>query len=248
MVLVHGAWSGAWAWDRWHDALAAAGHDLHVPDLPGHGDDVAALTNGLRLDDYVDAVVALVEGLDAPPVLVGHSMGGAVVQRLLTREPDLALAGVALLATVPDIGVLTTVGRVARMAPGPFLKANATLDLHAIFRDVGITRRLLFSRDAPGQDVVEGHAALQGESYRAFLDMVALPALVDPRPLDVPAMVLAGADDALFSVAEQRRTAEAWDADLVVVERLAHYVQLEPNGGAARDELLAFLDRVHAAA
>ena len=101
VVLVHGAWSGAWAWDDWVAPLAAAGHAVHVLDLPGHGDHEVPPSNSLSLRDYVDAVQDLVGGLSAAPVVVGHSMGGAVTQLLLSRDDAPTLAGVVLLASVP---------------------------------------------------------------------------------------------------------------------------------------------------
>lgn len=76
VVLVHGAWHGAWCWERVIEGLAAR----HVPaiavDLPGHGDD-----GGPMGDLHADAVrVRQVLGqLDDPVVLVGHSYGGAVI-------------------------------------------------------------------------------------------------------------------------------------------------------------------------
>src|SRR5215471_6831301 len=74
-VLVHGSWQGAWSWDRTSALLAARGHRVFSPDLPGHhptDTDRSAITH----DDYVDAVLRTVAmaGPD-PVVLAGHSLG-----------------------------------------------------------------------------------------------------------------------------------------------------------------------------
>ena len=50
-ILVHGAWHGAWCWRRIEPLLRARGHQVLAPDLPGHGDDPAAV-GGQSLDDY----------------------------------------------------------------------------------------------------------------------------------------------------------------------------------------------------
>ncbi len=76
VVLVHGAWHGAWCWAPVVDLLRAEGVDVVAVDLPGHGADAGPLT-----DLHGDAV-RVREALDAgegPAVLVGHSYGGAVV-------------------------------------------------------------------------------------------------------------------------------------------------------------------------
>ena len=76
VVLVHGAWHGAWCWERVVDLLASTGVNAIAVDLPGHGTDTGPL-----LDLHADAARArdVLDGLDGPAVLVGHSYGGAVI-------------------------------------------------------------------------------------------------------------------------------------------------------------------------
>ncbi len=76
VVLVHGAWHGAWAWDRVLPLLAATGVEGLALDLPGHGEDTQPLG-----DLYSDAarVRETLDELKDDVVLVGHSYGGAVI-------------------------------------------------------------------------------------------------------------------------------------------------------------------------
>lgn len=76
VILVHGAWHGAWAWDRVLPLLAAAGVEATAIDLPGHGDD-----SGPFGDLHADAarLSRELDGLGSNVVLVGHSYGGAVI-------------------------------------------------------------------------------------------------------------------------------------------------------------------------
>ena len=87
-VLVHGSWQGAWSWDQVGALLAARGHQVFRPALPGHhpaDTDRSAITH----DDYVDAVLRTVaESGPDPVVLVGHSLGGAVISQVADRRPD----------------------------------------------------------------------------------------------------------------------------------------------------------------
>ena len=83
IVLVHGAFSGAWAWEPVLPGLSAAGHQVQAIDLPGHGDDHTP-TADVTLDAYADTVCSvLAEG--AAAVLVGHSMGGVVITQAAAR-------------------------------------------------------------------------------------------------------------------------------------------------------------------
>lgn len=76
IVLVHGAWHGAWCWDRVVGPLRDAGHDELALDLPGHGADPGPLGD---LHGDAASVRAALDGVDGDVVLVGHSYGGAVI-------------------------------------------------------------------------------------------------------------------------------------------------------------------------
>jgi pimeloyl-ACP methyl ester carboxylesterase len=86
-VLLHGSWHGGWAWEPTAWCLRERGHTAYAPTYPGH--QPGANRRGIRHDDYVDAVVAFVEGLDLRDlVLVGHSFGGSVISRVSQVIPD----------------------------------------------------------------------------------------------------------------------------------------------------------------
>jgi pimeloyl-ACP methyl ester carboxylesterase len=75
-VLVHGAWHGAWCFDRVMPLLAAANVPAVAVDLPGHGADRSPFTD---LHGDAARVRALLDTINGDVVLVGHSYGGAVI-------------------------------------------------------------------------------------------------------------------------------------------------------------------------
>ncbi len=89
VVLVHGAWHGAWCWATLQGALDGRGVPSLAVDLPGHG---ASTLPPADLVDHAAHVAALVERLDRPVVLVGHSYGGAVVSSVPVRPGCVAAA------------------------------------------------------------------------------------------------------------------------------------------------------------
>jgi pimeloyl-ACP methyl ester carboxylesterase len=76
IVLVHGAWHGAWAWERVLPLLTAAGVACRALDLPGHGEDGGPFGD---LDADIARVRETLDEVDGDAVLVGHSYGGAVI-------------------------------------------------------------------------------------------------------------------------------------------------------------------------
>jgi pimeloyl-ACP methyl ester carboxylesterase len=88
IVLVHGAWSDASAWQSTAERLTAAGHQVAAPDLPAHGADHTD-PSATSLDGYIATVIATAEALGGPVVLVGHSMAGTVISSVAEQRPDL---------------------------------------------------------------------------------------------------------------------------------------------------------------
>ncbi len=102
-ILVHGAWHGGWCWFKVREYLEERGNKVITPDLPGHGDDPGT-TADASMDRYVERVLASVEACDEAPVLVGHSMAGAVISQVAEQAPE-SIAGLVFVAAfVPQDG------------------------------------------------------------------------------------------------------------------------------------------------
>jgi len=85
-VLVHGAWHGGWAWSEVAQRLRRQGHEVHTPDLPGHGNDRTPISE-ITLQAYADRVASVIDQATQPVVLVGHSMGGVVISQAAEVRP-----------------------------------------------------------------------------------------------------------------------------------------------------------------
>lgn len=119
VVFVHGMFLHATSWDAWVELFRAAGYAPVAPGWPGEAATVAEAREqpGRVAGKGIDAVVAhyaqIIGSLDAGPIIIGHSTGGLVVQRLLGQ--DLASAAVAIQAP-PIKGVVTLAPSPARVA------------------------------------------------------------------------------------------------------------------------------------
>jgi len=96
-ILVHGAWHGAWCWQKLIPVLKAHGHRVVAPDLAGLGYDQTPLTEA-TLERWTDDVCRLLDALPEPVILVGHSRGGLVVSEVAEHRPDKIKALVYLTA------------------------------------------------------------------------------------------------------------------------------------------------------
>ena len=87
LVMVHGAFAGAWWWERVREPLEAAGHTVEIFDLPGSGDDETAIAD-VTLDAYADRVCEQLRSRPEPAVLIAHSMGGVAATQAAARCPE----------------------------------------------------------------------------------------------------------------------------------------------------------------
>ena len=109
LMLIHGAWLSARSWETFADYFDKRGFAVSAPEWPRKTGDVEELRDdadelaGLGLDEIVEHYEGLIGELDEPPVLIGHSFGGLIVELLLDR--GLGRAGVAL-SPAPPKGIL----------------------------------------------------------------------------------------------------------------------------------------------
>ena len=100
VVFIHGLWLHATSWTPWVELFRASGYDPQAPGWPGVPDTVEDARENPDsiadhgIDDVVSHYAGLIGGLDAKPILVGHSFGGMIAQKLLGQ--DLAAAAVAV--------------------------------------------------------------------------------------------------------------------------------------------------------
>ena len=100
IVLIHGLWLTPKSWKGWIDRYQRAGYNVIAPPWPGLSSDVEAVRHhpevlkGLTIKKIVDHYERIIRVMERPPILMGHSFGGLIVQLLLDR--GLGAAGVAI--------------------------------------------------------------------------------------------------------------------------------------------------------
>ncbi len=239
LLFVHGAWHGAWCWDaHFLDYFAEHGFAAHAVSLRGHGgSEGRGRLRSTGIANYVQDVESVALSLPSPPVLIGHSMGGLVVQKYLERHPS--PAGI-LLASVPPRGALATTLRIAARHPLIFAKICLTLSLYPLVSTPALAREAFFAENMSDEEVERHWRSLQNESYRAFMDMLAFQ-LPSPRKIKAPMLVLGAEKDAIFHPAEVETTARAYGTQPKIFSGVAHDMMLDSQWQAVADCMLEWL-------
>jgi pimeloyl-ACP methyl ester carboxylesterase len=240
LLFVHGAWHGAWCWDEYFlPYFAERGFVAHALSLRGHGGSATDKpVNFARVRDYVADVEQVANTLDTMPVIVGHSMGGYVVQKYL--ETHRARAGV-LLASLPSVGALPYTFRMLRQHPLQMLQCGLRLNLYPLVGTPKLCKTSFFSDNFPDDRANAYFEKLDGESFALTLDanLVSLPR---PQQVTTPMLVLGAADDRIFPVREVEATARAYNTQPRIFPNMAHDMMLEDGWQNVADTMLAWFD------
>lgn len=240
LLFVHGAWHGAWCWDEhFLDFFADNGYRALALSLRGHGNSpTAKRLSRCSIADYVDDVVSVAQTLPTPPVVIGHSMGGFVVQKYL--ESNAAPAGV-LLASIPPQGDSRALMRVMRRHPWVCVKGLVTGNTEAVVGTPALVREYLFSPHTPDEVVTWSAGRVKRESFRALNVDSAFTARPKPRRVKTHLLVLGAELDGIFTRDEVHDTARAYGTVAEIFPGIGHNMMVEPGWREVAQRIAAWL-------
>ncbi|MGZ4569482.1 MAG: alpha/beta hydrolase [Blastococcus sp.] len=233
VLFVHGLGHGAWCWEHWLEAAAEDGRPAYAVSLRGHGGSPGRLRTAL-LSQYVADVVATARALPRAPVLVGHSMGGLVVQQVIARY---AVPAAVLVAPVPAHPAVASLMSIARQHPLDALRivGGGSLPLRPEY---------LFAELEPDLARVWSDRCGPESALAQYQLLMHRPA---GRPLGgAPVLVLATPDDRLVPVRGVRSTAARYGGAIREFPGMGHDLMLEKRWREPFDAMLDWLATVPA--
>jgi non-heme chloroperoxidase len=240
LLFVHGGYCDSWCWEPYFlPFFAGQGYASHALSLRGHGASGGHSTLFVTgLDDYAADVERVVSTLPEPPVLIGHSMGAAVIERLMGVHP---VRAAALLAPVPPAGLLAMATRLAAQRPD-YLLQMSQFDPGRIDNSMlEALRPLYFSDHVDPRILLEAGRHLCLESPRALLDLSLRLHWQLPERAGVPVLVLGAAEDRICTPDEVRATARHHGVEPLLLPGLAHMLMLDLSWKEPARELLRWL-------
>lgn len=133
VIFIHGLWLTRRSWENWAARYESKGFKVLTPGWPGMDAEVEDLNadptplTKLDVTQITDHYDAIIRGLDRPPIIIGHSLGGTITQLLLNRGLGAAGIGVAAgtVKGVPDLP-LSTIWATLPVLGNPFNPGKAT--------------------------------------------------------------------------------------------------------------------------
>ncbi len=248
LLFVHGTGQGAWCWEEhFLPFFAAHGYRAAALDLRGHGaSEGRADLMRFRLADYVDDVAQVATDLHTQaghaPVLLGHSLGGAVVQHIVDDE-RIPLAAAVLLAPIPRGKGWQISSKAALKAFGlrRLLRMTLTKQNALMYETPAVMQRAFFAPDTPPAVAAAYWPRFQPESWMQG-DVGRFATTVPRQHPAIPMLVVAGAEDAVFPPQAQEITADYYQADCRIVPGVGHEMMLDQHWESAAQVILEWLD------
>ena len=238
LLFVHGAFHGAWCWDEhFLGFFADKGYRALAVSFRGHGS--SPTPKPLRtcsIADYVSDVDSVADNLPTRPVVIGHSVGGFVVQKYLD---SCAAPAAVLIASVPPQGSFGFALRKFRRHPWLMTRAMITGMSLSTVNTPELARESFFSAHTPESEVVRYAAQLQEESARAIPDM--MRNLPKPEHVNTRLVVLGAECDGLLATKEVRATARAYRTEAEIFPDMGHDMMLEPGWQAVAERIDSWL-------
>jgi pimeloyl-ACP methyl ester carboxylesterase len=245
IVLIHGMWSHSGTVAGLKGRLESFGYRVLTPNLPGHDpqDPDRTPAQGHRsIREYARFVCGYIDTqkLRDPPILMGHSMGGLVAQKVAVSRPTGPLV---LLNSAQPRGINIIYPSSARATVNILVTPAFWRRPHR--PSYRRARYGLFNR-LPELDARRLHRSLIPESGRAYFEIVfwfldrRRVSEVDPTRLTVPILAITGADDRIVPPVVVRRIAEKFpSASFVCYPNHGHWLFEEPGG----EKIIADIDR-----
>ncbi|EEP74855.1 hypothetical protein MCAG_05182 [Micromonospora sp. ATCC 39149] len=247
LLLVHGGYFAAWCWENFQPYLADRGYASYAPSLRGHGGSPGIeRIDSFRTAEYVADVVSVLETIDEPPVLVGHSMGGGLVQRVVAEHGD-RVRGAVLLSSLPPDGFSKGAAfGWLRSGMRPLMQLSklhrGKLPPDAPDSPETFPYSCFFHGDLPAERLASYGRRMQRESQRAGKELTRR-VVRDPGAIRVPIAVIAGAEDWFFPPVVAERTARAYGVEPILVPGTGHAAMLDTGWEEVAEHILAFLPR-----
>jgi non-heme chloroperoxidase len=246
LLFLHGAYTAAWCWqEHFLPYFAAAGFHAHALSFSGHGDSRRRdHLDSYSIDDYVADVSEAVASLPVPPVLIGHSMGGFVVQKYLERHPAPAAV---LMCAVPPQGLASSAFGMLFSRPSLFNDLNQLMSAGQV--DLNSLRDALFAQPIGIDELTRYYRLAQPESHRAIWDMMLFNL---PHPSRVQEHLAGGRDtlhvigaelDIIIPATLVHMTARSYGVDATIYPGMGHGLMLERDWQRVAQDLIDWLLR-----
>jgi len=234
VVMLHGAFCTQEPFRPWIKLFSEQGFRVVAVSRRGRLGVGPAQAEGIEIADYLEDTRQVIEALGEKPILVGHSLGGLIAQKMAEEDRCAAIVLVAPAPAAPLVPALSALPSLSRLMPGILMGKPLAPSLetsgHAALNRVCPTQRRRI------QD------AMVHESGTVFRQMMLGRIRVDPSKVRCPVLVLGGRDDLVVPPRLAKVTADHYGTELVMYENNGHWLPEEEGSDAIASGIIEWIE------
>jgi len=236
ILFVHGMWAGSWMWENYMHYFSSQGYDCYALNLRGRPGSIPVYDRGkISINDYVSDVKTVVDTL-TNPIIIGHSMGGLLTQKVAELSNP---AAVVLIGPAPPAGILM-IGGWIHLAMGIFYSIDIMMG-HSILPNLFFIRHLLMN-NIPENLQDEIYEKLIPESSRAAHEILFPGVSVDAYQISCPMLVIASQHDLATPMSTIHRIVDKYTCDLKTYSKYGHLIIAESGWETPAQDIAEWLD------
>jgi pimeloyl-ACP methyl ester carboxylesterase len=239
ILFVPGSFSGAWIWKgNFLEYFHESGYNVAAMSFRSHGWRGWELWQR-GLSEFDRDLKDAISQFDSPPILVAHSLGGLIAQRVALEVPVKALA---LLSPIPIDGVAPSVFSLAKKSPLSLLKL-ASITFEPRFSRLAEAPLGIYSEGVRQDIQNEFSGRLQAESPLVLLQSL-FHRLDTEKKISCPVHFWGAEGDHIIPASEVERSARALNAPYRIFSGMSHTFQSEPNWKEVASDMLTWVDKI----
>jgi len=241
LIFIHGAAGGAWYFKNYLSYFSEHGYNCYALSLRGHG-----LSEGyedidtFRLLDYVEDVRSLVLSLDEKPILIGHSMGGAITQSYIgLYQDEIEMAILLSSAQAGGISPDSPLGLFFSDSRAFLRKLRKNENGKKITLD-DVLNQTVFSNRFDEDELKFIKKRLVKESNFVKKDLLS-PYIKEGTQIDINVVVIGSKDDHIIGLNELITTAKFFNTKPIILNHLCHFLTIDKDWLVAAQTILNIL-------
>lgn len=258
LVFVHGSYHAAWCWaEHWLPFFSRYGFDCYSLSLLGQGESDApeGSVAGSLETHAADVADFIKKELSFPPVLLGHSFGGLIIQYYVTnsvngqfsgsKDSHPKLAGAVLVCSVPPSGNSGLVWRYLFSKPIAAFKVTRSLAAKGFQTSLPLCKETFFSEHMEDHLVLRYQELMKESSRMPLFDLrklnASLPVPSVPKS-SIEVLVIGASDDFIVDAAGLSETGSFYGVSPLCIEGVAHDMMLDCSWEKGAKEILSWLN------
>lgn len=251
IVFIHGLFVNNTSWKEWKNYFEAQGYTVHTPANPGHNGDprdlkknIPADLKDVGFDDVIAHLSEFIDTLPEKPIVIGHSFGGLMVQKLI--DMGKAVAGVSIDGAPPK-NIMAPFSTVKIVWPVVnFFKGNTVF-----MGSKEWYHKAFFNNYSKEESDILYETVAAPESRKLGKDpLFKSSAKLDLKKPHEPLLFIGGENDAIFPAAFSRKIAQAYQdknsiADFKAFPGRSHFIAGEKNWEEVAEYVLNWLKKVN---